>query len=106
MKQRVAYTQVVDDFDGTSEAVTVKFGFDGARYEIDLSESNRKEFEAALAPYVERARQVGAPAKKAAAKKKRSGPNSADVRAWAAENGVEVNATGRVPQAVIEQYKA
>ncbi|WP_424216364.1 Lsr2 family DNA-binding protein (plasmid) [Streptomyces sp. BI20] len=34
------------------------------------------------------------------------GVNPADVRAWAAKNGVEVNDKGRVPKAIVDQYLA
>lgn len=33
-------------------------------------------------------------------------PAAADVRAWAKENGIDVNAKGAVPAAVVEQYVA
>jgi predicted ribosome quality control (RQC) complex YloA/Tae2 family protein len=36
----------------------------------------------------------------------RTGPDPKAVRAWAAENGVQVPVTGRVPQAVVDRYLA
>jgi hypothetical protein len=36
----------------------------------------------------------------------RGEPTAAEVRAWAAENGVDVAAKGTVPADVVEQYKA
>ncbi|MGW4876544.1 Lsr2 family DNA-binding protein [Streptomyces sp. NPDC004262] len=33
-------------------------------------------------------------------------PDAKDVRAWAAENGIEVSPKGKLPAGVIEQYQA
>lgn len=101
---KTTITQLLDDFDGTPDAETVTFAYQGARYEIELSEVNRKELDEALAPYIEHARQVGGTPKKAATKRKAKGPNPADVRKWASEHGVEVSPTGRIPRAVLDQY--
>jgi len=47
---------LIDDFDGTEAAETVKFALDGKTYEIDLSKSNASELRRTLLPYVDRAR--------------------------------------------------
>jgi hypothetical protein len=47
---------LVDDFDGTQAAETVKFSLDGRTYEIDLSKPNASELRRTLRPYVDRAR--------------------------------------------------
>jgi hypothetical protein len=51
-----------------------------------------------------------APAKSKSKSKRRSsskaGPSAAEVRAWAATEGLEVPRTGRVPRAVYEAYSA
>lgn len=51
---------------------------------------------------------AGKPKRKPAAKKKarKRGPRPAAVRAWAAENGIEVAPTGRVPRDVVEKYQS
>lgn len=105
MQKRVTLIQKTDDFDGSLDAETVPFAFDGVRYEIELSEANQKEMRELLAPYIERARVVGTKAR-AKAKPRRGQPKPAVVRAWAAENGIEVPATGRISKDVMEQYKA
>ena len=43
---------LVDDLDGGEAEETVKFGLDGANYEIDLSNSNAQKLRSALAQYV------------------------------------------------------
>ena len=35
---------LVDDFDGTEAAETIRFSLDGKNYEIDLSKANANEF--------------------------------------------------------------
>lgn len=106
MKKRVAYFEIVDDFDGTPADQTVTFSLEGVRYEIDLSAENLNEMREIAAPYIARARRIGGSKKKPRAKalSQRAAPKV--VRAWAVEQGIEVNPTGRIPQAVVEQYDA
>jgi hypothetical protein len=105
MKNERVIIELVDDIDGTGNASTVSFALDGKGYEIELNKRNEAKLRKALEPWIEKAREVrsAAPARKS----RRNGKvDNAAVRVWAAENGVEVAATGRIPQAVIEQYKA
>jgi len=53
-------TQVVDDLDGGPAVETVRFGLDGAGYELDLSAVNAAALRAVLGRYVAAARQVRA----------------------------------------------
>lgn len=106
-------TVLVDDLDGSKAVETVRFGFDGKTYELDLSRKNVRRLEASLGKFVKAARTVGEDSNvtpinrpKKTAKKTTLAP-SADpkaVRAWAAEHGIEVSKTGRVKRAVVEQY--
>ncbi len=50
---------LIDDFDGTEAAETIKFSLDGKSYEIDLSKTNANELRRTLRPYIDRSR--GAP---------------------------------------------
>lgn len=66
-----------------------------------------ERLEAELADARARAKELGGkrttkPSPAAAA----TGPTPKQVRAWAAENGVECNSHGRVPQGVVDQYLA
>jgi len=94
-----------DDLDGSKASETVTFAIDGTQYEIDLNDQNAQALRSALDGYVSKARKVG----------RRSGRKSTDgrsninlkaVRAWAASNGVELSSRGRIPQAVLDQYRA
>jgi len=105
MAQKVT-VELEDDIDGGPADETVRFGFDGTEYEIDLSEKNAQAFRTQLAPFVEHARKPGrGPARRAtrtAAGRQRSG----EVRAWAKDHGITVSARGRIPASVMEQYQA
>ncbi|MFJ9693293.1 Lsr2 family protein [Kitasatospora sp. NPDC101183] len=111
MAQRV---QVIleDDLDGGSADETVTFALDGVAYEIDLKSANADKLRGLLAPYVEKGRKqsgrlAGArrPGRSAAQRPAAgSAPDTAKVRAWAKEQGLEVNDRGRVPSTVREAY--
>ena len=49
-----------DDLDGGPADETVRFGLDGAQYEIDLSSANADKLRAAIRPYVGKARRAQA----------------------------------------------
>ena len=93
---------VVDDIDGSGSAETVTFTYDGVAYEIDLARKNRDALDAALSPFIEAARSTG---RGSARRIKPSGDeDSAAIRAWAADNGIEVSARGRIPRDVRDRY--
>lgn len=114
-----------DDFDGSPNAETVKFGWDGIEYEVDLSEVNRKEFAEVIQPYLDVARP--ADGKKKKTKRDRATPPDSPVRAyqalspeeivqrredvqrvraWAREHGYNVTGRSRVPNAIHDAYNA
>ena len=57
MAQRVQ-TLLIDDLDGGEAESTVRFGLDGAEYEIDLSAEHADALHRALAPYVNAGRRA------------------------------------------------
>jgi len=98
-------TVLIDDVDGSPADRTISFSFNKASYEIDLSEAHAKEFLEDLEKWQSHARQTGR-----AARGTRSGASrnteTAAIRAWAHDNGVQVSDRGRIPASVIEQYRA
>jgi Lsr2 len=105
MAQKVTIA-LEDDLDGGPADETVRFGFDGTRYEIDLSAKNARAFRTKLAPFVEHAR---TPARGPARRPGRTAADrqrSADVRAWATRQGIAVSGRGRIPASVLDQYDA
>lgn len=105
---------VVDDFDGTPAAETVKFSIDGKSYEIDLSKSNANELRRTLRPYVDRARTARrsptarrGKATQAGSRSRRSeGYDRSEVRAWAKAHRIKVAPRGRITNDVVEKWKA
>nr|WP_221419068.1 Lsr2 family protein [Micrococcus cohnii] len=87
---------LVDDLDGSAAKETVMFALDGRHYEVDLSEENAKQLRDFLKPYMKKGRAVAPPSPKAEA---------AEIRKWAAENGYEVSARGRLHRDVVEAYR-
>ena len=92
---------VVDDIDGSESAETVAFTYKGSTYEIDLAPKNREALDAALAPFISAARSTG---RRNGARRTSRGGDAAAVRAWAAENGVDVSARGRIPRDVLDKF--
>jgi hypothetical protein len=95
----------VDDIDGTEAEGTVRFGYSGVDYEIDLNSTHTEEFAKAIAPYLEAARKL--PARRAGRGTARPvRHNQSDVREWARAQGLKVSDRGRIPAEVMSQYEA
>jgi len=102
-------TLFIDDIDGSAADGTVRFGLDGADYEIDLNTGHAQALRDALARYITSARRVGSkPQRPARVSRKApaSGVNSTDVREWAKAQGIEVKDRGRVPAELVVKFQA
>ena len=100
MAQKIQ-TLLSDDIDGSAAEGTVRFGLDGAEYEIDLNAGHARELRDALARYVDAARRAPA-----AAPRPSGGLDTTEVREWARAQGIEVKDRGRVPADLLAQFKA
>ena len=108
---REVVEKLTDDLDGSTAAETVTFGLDGTTYQIDLSKKNAAALRKALDPYVKAGRR---PVTKTARRARTSGNGKRperdfdiiQLREWAGANGVTVPTRGRIPTAIVEQYKA
>jgi hypothetical protein len=106
----------VDDLDDTEivdgGGETVNFALDGRRYEIDLTNDHANEMRAALDRYVRAARKVGGRQSRARVTASRArAAVAADyspqaVRAWATANRIDVSPRGRIPQSVVDRFRA
>jgi hypothetical protein len=105
MAQRVTVA-LEDDLDGGPATQTVRFGFEGTDYEIDLSNKNASTFRKQLAPYIDHARKAGRAQARRAGRTAASRQRSGDIRAWAKDQGLAVSERGRIPASVVEQYHA
>jgi Lsr2 len=100
-------TQVlyVDDIDGSDAEGTVRFGFDGTDYEIDLNKAHADQLTQAFGPFIAAARKV--PSSRRPGRAARAGRhNLSDVRAWARDQGIKISERGRIPEDVLAKYNA
>jgi hypothetical protein len=104
-KKVVTTTEYTDDIDGSKAEGTISFSFEGTNYEIDLSRSNSRAFEKAMAPYIGHARKARATRSRGRGRGGAKHDLSA-VRTWASENGYQVAPRGRVAAEVLEAYDA
>ncbi|MEV7801311.1 Lsr2 family protein [Microbacterium foliorum] len=97
-----------DDLTGGLAEQTVRLGLDGKFYEMDLSAENAAQLRDAVRPFVEKARRVQADKRSKTRRGTASGRNgeTAQIRAWAQENGYSVSARGRVHQHIKDAYYA
>ncbi|WP_256106857.1 Lsr2 family protein [Streptomyces sp. ODS05-4] len=101
---------LVDDLDGGDADETVTFALDGKSYEIDLTTANADKLRGLLKPYTKGGRRTGGRSAGARGGKARAAsggsPDTAKIRAWAKENGYDVNDRGRVPAHVKQAYES
>ncbi|MCE0488274.1 histone-like nucleoid-structuring protein Lsr2 [Ornithinimicrobium sediminis] len=107
MAQRVQ-TLFVSDLSGDDlgeSGQTVRFGYKGVEYEIDLSENEIADFDKAIGMYIEHGRKVGG-RRQAGQKSSASKEDLSKIRQWAKANGHQVSERGRIAQAVKDAYYA
>jgi Lsr2 len=100
-------TQVlyVDDLDGSEAEGTVRFGYDGTDYEIDLNKEHADRLAEAIAPFIAAGRKVSS-TRRSARRSRGSRQDTSDVRAWARSQGLKVSERGRIPSDVLAKYEA
>jgi Lsr2 len=102
-------TLFIDDLDGSTAEGTVRFGLDGAEYEIDLNARHAQDLRDALARYIGTARRAGGTARRpsrGAGRGQANGLNTTEVREWARAQGIEVKDRGRVPAELVVKFQA
>ena len=101
-------TLFIDDLDGSAAEGTVRFGLDGTDFEIDLNAEHAQALRGALAPYVSAARRGPGPRRPSRRGRTASpsGPDSAEVRDWAKNQGIDVKDRGRIPAELVVKFKA
>lgn len=100
---------IEDDVDGGTAEETVSFALDGRSYEIDLNEKNASALREALAPWIAAGRKAGGSTRTNEARPARPARRShdtADIRRWAAEEGIPVSSRGRISADLRAKYEA
>lgn len=95
-----------DDLEGGPADETVRFGFGGVNYEIDLNSTNARTLRERLAPFVDHARTSRAGSQRRPRRTASARERSRAIRVWARDHGIEVSQRGRLPSHVIEQYRS
>lgn len=99
-KRTVEY--MLSDLSGEDGASTVNFGLDGASYEVDLTDAEAKEFRDFLTRYADAGRKVAGSRRPTSGTQKKE---TAAIRQWASEQGIEVPARGRIPNEIIRKFE-
>lgn len=103
---------IEDDVDGGTAEETVSFALDGRSYEIDLNEKNASALREALAPWIAAGRRAGGSTRSTearparAARPARRSHDTADIRRWAADEGIPVSSRGRISADLRAKYEA
>lgn len=108
--------ELLDDISGESlsggNGRTVTFAFDGATYEVDLTNSHIDELREALKPYIAAGRRTGgrqrgasAGAAPASSRRGRAGENAA-IREWANSQGIQIGSRGRISDEIRQAYES
>jgi hypothetical protein len=98
---------LVDDLDGSEATDTVTFSLDARSYEIDLSDENAAKLRDTLAQYIAAARRETGTRRSVAARTQQPTSDheqTAAIRRWARESGLDVSERGRVPKSVAEAF--
>jgi hypothetical protein len=103
--------ELVDDLDGGIADETVAFTLDGVEFQIDLSSENAARLRDSLASYVAHARRIGgrkqrlAPGGDTGKKSSEEQAQNQAIREWARAQGKTVAERGRLPHALVVEFK-
>lgn len=98
---------LLDDITGEPATETIRFGLDGAQYEIDLNEEHANGLRTALAPFVTAARRAKGTAPSGGRRGTRPAADTSEIRAWARVNGwPDLSDRGRIGKDILTAYNA
>ncbi|MGY9067006.1 histone-like nucleoid-structuring protein Lsr2 [Streptomyces sp. CAS3] len=101
------YTDDLTDME-SDEVSTHRFSLNGVQYEIDLTPDSYDKLDAVLRPFIEKGRKIKRTKNTERTRQGQTtgGTSAEEVRAWARENGYEVNTRGRVPREIHDAFEA
>jgi hypothetical protein len=104
---------LIDDINGKAADETVRFGIDGVDYSIDLSGRNASKLRSLLSTYQDAGTRLGRSAGSGQRRRETVGGRSAGgraenkaIREWAAKHGKDLLERGRIPAAIVQEYRA
>ncbi len=101
---RQVQTKLIDDLDESEASGTIRFGYEGGEYEIDLNEQHLQEFEEFLAPYIEHGRRLRDGQRRGRRGGQQTKRDLSAIRQWAREQGYEVADRGRIANEILAKY--
>ncbi|MET3923822.1 Lsr2 family protein [Arthrobacter sp. UYEF20] len=102
---RKVQVQLIDDLSGEEAQETVRFGVDGAEYEIDLSAGHATELRGLFEQYVAHGRRLRGTSGTSGAKTAPIGrEETRKIREWAHANGYNPSARGQISQDIKRAY--
>jgi nucleoid-associated protein Lsr2 len=106
MAQQVSVLLLCDLHGGDVEAVeTVSFGVGNTAYEIDVCAADAKELRSKLEPFIEHARRRSGGQQRRPGRRAADRAHTAEIRAWAKEQGHQISERGRIPASVVAEYE-
>ena len=103
---RQVYTRLIDDLDGSEATDTLRFGYEGNEYEVDLCGEHLESFEDFLAPYIEHGRRLPELHRRRRGRSEthRRSRDLSVIRRWAREQGYQVRDRGRIAGDILARY--
>src|SRR5579875_3670247 len=108
MAQKVEVKLLCDLDDGNVEAQeTLAFSLGNTAYEVDVCAKHAQQIRESLEPFIASARKTGAAAggRRRRERQAANREQSASIRSWAKDRGIEVNDRGRIPAAIVREYE-
>jgi hypothetical protein len=108
MAQKVQVMLLCDLDDGNVDAEeTLLFSLGNAAYEVDVCAKHAQQIRDGLQPFVAQARKTGATSSSRRRQRTAgSRQETAGIRSWAKDQGIQVNERGRIPASVVKEYEA
>jgi hypothetical protein len=108
MAQKVQVTLLCDLDDGNVDAdETVQFSLGNTAYEVDVCAKHAQQIREGLEPFVANARKASTgTARRRPAAAAGGRQQTASIRIWAKDHGIQVNERGRIPASVVKEYEA
>ena len=107
MAQKVQVMLLCDLDEGNVDAEeTVQFSLGSTAYEVDVCAKHAQQIREGLEPFVANARKAGTSTSRRRPRTAGARQQTASIRTWAKDHGIQVNERGRIPASVVKEYEA
>jgi hypothetical protein len=84
---------------------TPSFAVGNTSYEIDVCATHAGELRSKLRPFIEHARRPAEAGRSRRGRRAADRVHTAEIRAWAKQEGHQISERGRIPAAVVKEYQ-